>query len=168
MHLMHGAKSNAEVRLLALPIRIRNNVLSPCPNYAPGTRSQPPHFRRKWESIIRRQSMRGIRARIRCVPGLCDPTTRLGSRQPPELSELSAVMVAHRAGFEPTTPRFVVWCSIQLSYRCCSGPPKLVRPAEIGKHQDWDGTKLAFHACRQAHSPPSAVGAVQDGWAALA
>src|SRR5262249_46643670 len=29
-------------------------------------------------------------------------------------------MVAHRAGFEPTTPRFVVWCSIQLSYRCCS------------------------------------------------
>jgi hypothetical protein len=26
--------------------------------------------------------------------------------------------VAHRAGFEPTTPRFVVWCSIQLSYRC--------------------------------------------------
>jgi hypothetical protein len=127
-----------------------------------------PHFRRKWEAIIRRQSMRGIRARIRCVPGLCDPTTRLGSRQPPELSELSAVMVAHRAGFEPTTPRFVVWCSIQLSYRCCSGPPKLVRPAEIGKHQDWDGTELAFRACRQAHSPPDAVGAVQDGWAALA
>ena len=26
--------------------------------------------------------------------------------------------LAHRAGFEPTTPRFVVWCSIQLSYRC--------------------------------------------------
>src|SRR5262249_19050531 len=28
------------------------------------------------------------------------------------------ILLAHRAGFEPTTPRFVVWCSIQLSYRC--------------------------------------------------
>jgi hypothetical protein len=27
-------------------------------------------------------------------------------------------VVAHRGGFEPPTPRFVVWCSIQLSYRC--------------------------------------------------
>ncbi len=26
-------------------------------------------------------------------------------------------VVARREGFEPTTPRFVVWCSIQLSYR---------------------------------------------------
>ena len=26
--------------------------------------------------------------------------------------------MAHRRGFEPLTPRFVVWCSIQLSYRC--------------------------------------------------
>ena len=26
--------------------------------------------------------------------------------------------LAHRGGFEPPTPRFVVWCSIQLSYRC--------------------------------------------------
>ena len=26
--------------------------------------------------------------------------------------------MAHRGGFEPPTPRFVVWCSIQLSYRC--------------------------------------------------
>jgi site-specific DNA recombinase len=25
--------------------------------------------------------------------------------------------MAHRRGFEPLTPRFVVWCSIQLSYR---------------------------------------------------
>ena len=31
--------------------------------------------------------------------------------------------VAHRAGFEPTTPRFVVWCSIQLSYRCAPTRP---------------------------------------------
>ena len=30
----------------------------------------------------------------------------------------SAKSLAHRAGFEPTTPKFVVWCSIQLSYRC--------------------------------------------------
>jgi hypothetical protein len=26
--------------------------------------------------------------------------------------------LVHRKGFEPLTPRFVVWCSIQLSYRC--------------------------------------------------
>ena len=26
-------------------------------------------------------------------------------------------LLARREGFEPTTPRFVVWCSIQLSYR---------------------------------------------------
>ena len=25
--------------------------------------------------------------------------------------------MARRGGFEPPTPRFVVWCSIQLSYR---------------------------------------------------
>ena len=30
--------------------------------------------------------------------------------------------LAHRKGFEPLTPRFVVWCSIQLSYRCGEGP----------------------------------------------
>ena len=32
-------------------------------------------------------------------------------------------ILAHRGGFEPPTPRFVVWCSIQLSYRCfgCRG-----------------------------------------------
>ncbi len=29
--------------------------------------------------------------------------------------------MAHRGGFEPPTPRFVVWCSIQLSYRCFQG-----------------------------------------------
>src|SRR5262249_5028601 len=33
-------------------------------------------------------------------------------------SRKSLILMAHRAGFEPTTPRFVVWCSIQLSYRC--------------------------------------------------
>lgn len=26
--------------------------------------------------------------------------------------------LARRKGFEPLTPRFEVWCSIQLSYRC--------------------------------------------------
>src|SRR5215471_11087415 len=30
------------------------------------------------------------------------------------------ILLAHRRGFEPLTPRFVVWCSIQLSYRCLS------------------------------------------------
>jgi hypothetical protein len=27
--------------------------------------------------------------------------------------------MARRKGFEPLTPRFEVWCSIQLSYRRC-------------------------------------------------
>ena len=31
--------------------------------------------------------------------------------------------MAHRGGFEPPTPRFVVWCSIQLSYRCIRAWP---------------------------------------------
>jgi site-specific DNA recombinase len=40
--------------------------------------------------------------------------------------------VAHRAGFEPTTPRFVVWCSIQLSYRCFQAPlPGRARPGGL-------------------------------------
>jgi hypothetical protein len=29
----------------------------------------------------------------------------------------SRMVVARRKGFEPLTPRFEVWCSIQLSYR---------------------------------------------------
>ena len=41
--------------------------------------------------------------------------------------------MAHRAGFEPAAPRFVVWCSIQLSYRCVEEAPKLVRADPIGK-----------------------------------
>jgi hypothetical protein len=32
----------------------------------------------------------------------------------------TAGMMAHRGRFELPTPRFVVWCSIQLSYRCLS------------------------------------------------
>ena len=30
---------------------------------------------------------------------------------------ISVKEMARRGGFEPPTPRFVVWCSIQLSYR---------------------------------------------------
>ena len=38
--------------------------------------------------------------------------------KPAALRSKSLILMAHREGFEPTTPRFVVWCSIQLSYRC--------------------------------------------------
>ena len=30
--------------------------------------------------------------------------------------------MAHPKGFEPLAPRFVVWCSIQLSYGCALEP----------------------------------------------
>jgi hypothetical protein len=42
-------------------------------------------------------------------------------------------MMARRKGFEPLTPRFEVWCSIQLSYRRLvsreqnSGAPAAIR-----------------------------------------
>ncbi len=35
--------------------------------------------------------------------------------------------MAHRGRFELPTPRFVVWCSIQLSYRCL--PTRQIRRA---------------------------------------
>ena len=44
--------------------------------------------------------------------------------------------MAHRAGFEPTTPRFVVWCSIQLSYRCfgAAQPMHRTRQRQATRH----------------------------------
>ncbi len=49
--------------------------------------------------------------------------------------------VAHRAGFEPTTPRFVVWCSIQLSYRC-------LRPRLRVRVEGGDAARRTSNACR--------------------
>src|SRR5690349_15524752 len=43
--------------------------------------------------------------------------TNLPSRAPPDKAELTAWReMARPEGFEPPAPRFVVWCSIQLSY----------------------------------------------------
>ena len=37
-------------------------------------------------------------------------------------SHKQLILLAHREGLEPPTPRFEVWCSIHLSYRCgCRG-----------------------------------------------
>jgi hypothetical protein len=33
------------------------------------------------------------------------------------VSQKCLILLARRKGFEPLTPRFEVWCSIQLSYR---------------------------------------------------
>jgi hypothetical protein len=33
------------------------------------------------------------------------------------VSQKYLILLARRKGFEPLTPRFEVWCSIQLSYR---------------------------------------------------
>ncbi len=54
--------------------------------------------------------------------------------------------MAHRGGFEPPTPRFVVWCSIQLSYRCSAGRP-LMDKAFLESKQD-------FRSCRSFFSTP--------------
>src|SRR5690606_27564415 len=51
------------------------------------------------------------------TPDLAFPFKALAGLSTPK-SEM-----AHRGGFEPPTPRFVVWCSIQLSYRCMPMAP---------------------------------------------
>jgi hypothetical protein len=55
--------------------------------------------------------------------------------------------LAHRAGFEPTTPRFVVWCSIQLSYRCLQ-------------------TRRATSRRSGGHSDPANAAHTPTGWSA--
>ena len=57
-------------------------------------------------------------------------------REPAERYE----KLAHRAGFEPTTPRFVVWCSIQLSYRCGWGAQPMHH--EVQRQATWPGISL--------------------------
>ena len=52
---------------------------------------------------------------------LCYPCVTPKKIQKNLLRTKLLILMAHRAGFEPATPRFVVWCSIQLSYRCCKG-----------------------------------------------
>ena len=39
----------------------------------------------------------------------------------PQRIDVSGKQVARSGGFEPPTPRFVVWCSIQLSYERAEG-----------------------------------------------
>ena len=84
-----------------------------------------------------RNSYEGLRScRVPFGRNECTPSKR---RVVPEASRLWAVFilkeVAHPERFERPTPRFVVWCSIQLSYGCgskcggaaCVGDP-LKRP----------------------------------------
>ena len=61
--------------------------------------------------------------------------------------------MARRGGFEPPTPRFVVWCSIQLSYRRPCGPCERCR-GESRRPRQRGGTPSE----RQAYSlePPIA------------
>ncbi len=60
--------------------------------------------------------------------------------------------VAHRAGFEPTTPRFVVWCSIQLSYRCFrAAQTRQRRPGTQARE------RRPLPPCRNAPSPAPAT-----------
>ena len=43
---------------------------------------------------------------------------------------ISKCEMAHRRRFELLTPRFVVWCSIQLSYRCGSTKQRKQLPTQ--------------------------------------
>ena len=48
--------------------------------------------------------------------------------------------VARRKGFEPLTPRFEVWCSIQLSYRrlCLASIEENPLSGSLAKEQEPD------------------------------
>jgi hypothetical protein len=52
--------------------------------------------------------------------------------------------LARRKGFEPLTPRFEVWCSIQLSYRRLRGTalPQFVVAANSFRHSHAQGWRL--------------------------
>ena len=70
---------------------------------------------------------------IACVAQACGlGSTRTGgsnqsfenaTKKRPVQSYRPFFIVAHSKGFEPLTPKFVAWCSIQLSYECvfCEG-----------------------------------------------
>ena len=66
-------------------------------------------------------------------------------------------MVARRKGFEPLTPRFEVWCSIQLSYRRRS--PLVTQPhararSRIGRSRGLHGNKPGRGGCITFDDPP--------------
>jgi hypothetical protein len=58
--------------------------------------------------------------------------------------------MVHQVGFEPATPRFVVWCSIQLSYWCTLG-----RKLCIGRDKGKPSARLL---CKELPHPPQKVG----------
>ncbi len=58
-------------------------------------------------------SLSGVQFFSRCLHSAYFPKI---SRAGDSLKPL--ILLAHRERFELSTPRFVVWCSIQLSYRC--------------------------------------------------
>src|SRR5262245_66229508 len=68
--------------------------------------------------------------------GNMPPTPFLISGEEPKKSQKfsdgskNSMKVARPKGFEPLTPRFVVWCSIQLSYGRLVPPPGGARDAE--------------------------------------
>ena len=79
------------------------------------------------ETIRRDLTVLERRGVLRRVHGGAIPVERLGAELAvPERQDVAAAgkqsincaRMAHPEGLEPPTPRFVVWCSIQLSYGC--------------------------------------------------
>ena len=65
----------------------------------------------------------------------------------------SLILLARPKGFEPLTPRFVVWCSIQLSYgRLCRGPRAALGARGGRAHSYSLGRGLARSLSRARHA----------------
>ena len=74
------------------------------------------------------------------------------------------ILMAHRARFELATPRFVVWCSIQLSYRCikranaaCRRTPCLAAKRVLCKRSLQRPREAAYHKMNRRVAMPPAV-----------
>ena len=70
------------------------------------------------------------------------------------------IFLAHRGGFEPPTPRFVVWCSIQLSYRCVG---RGVIRGKDGMQGAASGLYGSRGRCVRPSAPPGREGILRPG-----
>ena len=72
--------------------------------------------------------------------------------------------MARRKGFEPLTPRFEVWCSIQLSYRREDPERKMARPKRFElltpRFVVWCSIQLSYGRVSRGALTPARNGAI--------